>query len=140
MEKNEFVWSRRLHFREADPAGILFFGNLFSLVHDAYEEYLEHLGFPWEEWFGEKKPYIVPIRQLQAEYQKPLRPGLKTHIGLELVDVGESSYRVQFRVWQKSQQEICCQGHLVLVFADPEKGKKITIPPEIRAKLSRPRP
>ena len=123
------MWTtqRRVYFREADPAGLLFFGNVYALVHDAYEEFLMSLGIDWKSWF-EGREYIVPIRHSEADYQKPLFPGQPAHIGLEVLEVGKTSWKLGFQIWQEQPSQPNVKGHLVLVFVDPKTMQSRPVP------------
>lgn len=64
-----FRTKKTLTFREADPAGIMFFGNVFAIAHDAFEEFIVAAGYTYQEWFGQTD-YLIPIRFF-AERQNP---------------------------------------------------------------------
>lgn len=72
----------QIRFREADPAGILFFGHVFALAHDCFEGFIEETGFGWKNWFNVRGEYLVPIRHTEANY---LRPFLRAKITKSLL-------------------------------------------------------
>lgn len=39
-----FAYSRHIHFRDTDAAGVVFFANYLALCHEAYEEALAAAG------------------------------------------------------------------------------------------------
>lgn len=114
-------------FHMADPAGILFFGNAFSLFHQAFEHFVtECLEIPWNTWF-QNPEWIVPIRHAEAEYLKPLLAGEMCKISLSLTAVSSSSFTIAASFEQK---ELCCSMKVVHVFCSRATKNKISIPEE----------
>ncbi len=77
-------------FDEADSEGIVFFGNYFRLAHRALEAWLPTIGITWKEWFANSE-WGVPLRHVEAEYFKPLRPGDEFQARLWVKEIGQSS-------------------------------------------------
>ena len=40
-----YSYTTRVNFFNADGAGVLFFGNIFRIIHSAYEEFMYDAGF-----------------------------------------------------------------------------------------------
>lgn len=76
MSKPLFESKFMVAFHLADPAGILFFGNFFSVVHDHYETWAKTQleGQGWAEWFSARQ-YGYYLRHVEAEYHQPLKVG-----------------------------------------------------------------
>jgi acyl-CoA thioesterase FadM len=120
-------------FHLADPAGILFFGNVFSLAHQAYEQYIrEKLHFSWPEWF-QNSDWILPIKQTEAEFLHPLKAGFFCQIHPTIESISTSSLKFSFEFFQESMR--CCLVKSVHVFCDRHSMKKIAIPSVIRQQL-----
>ncbi|MEN0058787.1 MAG: hypothetical protein AAGB31_08125 [Bdellovibrio sp.] len=62
-----FRTKKTLTFKEADPAGIMFFGNIFGFAHDAFEEFIVAAGYSHREWF-KQKDFLIPIRHTASDY------------------------------------------------------------------------
>ncbi|HWU44058.1 MAG TPA: hypothetical protein VN132_11490, partial [Bdellovibrio sp.] len=56
-----FKTKKTLTFREADPAKIMFFGNIFGFAHDAFEQFIVEAGYTWKEYFH-NTDYAIPLR------------------------------------------------------------------------------
>ncbi|MCP4230941.1 MAG: acyl-CoA thioesterase, partial [bacterium] len=85
----EFKTSVKMY--DTDAAGILFFGNQFRLVEDAYEAYLESKGFPLVN-FLDKTSYIMPVVHAETSYRAPLRVSDKIVIKLTIAKIGTTSF------------------------------------------------
>lgn len=122
-----------LPFHLADPAGILFFGHVFSLAHEAYEHFvMNQLGYAWREWF-ENSDWIVPIKHTEADFLQPLHAGLSCEIEVLVDSLTTSSFTLVSRI---DQPEICCLVKTVHVFCSRSTKRKIPMPAEINSKLT----
>lgn len=122
-----------LRFREADPAGIMFFGNIFGLAHDCFEDFIQAAGMTWNEWFH-TKDYIVPIRHAECNYLKPFRPGQKYSVRASVAKITTSSFQMKYVF--SSGSDVCAELQMVHTFVDSKSKQKISVPPSIRKILS----
>ncbi len=121
-----------IRFRDADPAGVMFFGNVFGIAHDAYEEFIRHLGFEWNEWFAHPE-WAVPIRQSSCEYFMPMRPA-EVYVILVFVDrIGESSFTLRYAFEAKGRKH--CEVSLVHTFLNKQTRTKMPVPSDVRDRL-----
>ena len=127
-----FSFLTAVRFHQADPAGILFFGHVGALAHDAYEAFVEHLGFSWREWF-ENPEWAVPIRKTSCEYLKPMRAGEELTIVVGIEKIGESSITLNYDF--RCKGETHAEMQIVHVFLDKKARAKMPIPSVVRRKL-----
>jgi acyl-CoA thioesterase FadM len=127
-----FYAKKTLTFREADPAGIMFFGNVFAFAHDAFEEFIVAAGYAHNEWFG-KFEYIIPIRQTEANFLSPFLPGQTYQIAVSVAKLGETSFQMKY-VFSKENKThaIVTMVHAV---AHRENLTKMPVPVVIRQRL-----
>ena len=90
-----FRTKKTLTFREADPAGIMFFGNIFAFAHDAFEEFIVAAGYTYKEWFGQRD-VIIPIRHTEGDFKAPFRPGETYDITVRVASFGETSFKMGY--------------------------------------------
>ncbi len=120
-------------FHLTDSAGILFFGHVFSLAHQAYEQFiLQQVGCSWETWF-QNSTWIVPIKQADAQYMRPLLAGQECQIDLSLTTLSNSAFTLLTSFVQ--QQALACQVKTVHVFCDRLTKQKVAIPSELAHQL-----
>jgi acyl-CoA thioesterase FadM len=127
-----FVSRLKIRFSHTDAAGISFFGNVFKMAHDAYEDWLESLGFTWAEWF-DNDAWAVPIRHSACEYFRPLRPGLECEIQILIEKIGETSLQMKYVFLVAGQK--CCEVQLTHAFVSWETKTKTPIPSHVRQRL-----
>lgn len=127
-------FSLRVAFDESDSAGIVFFGNYFRLAHRALEYFLPQIGITWERWFSSKE-MGVPLRHVEADYMRPIRPGDHLQVLTQISAVGESSVEFNFE-FQLANAAPAARVRTVHVFVATEPfGKKIEIPSDIKTLL-----
>jgi acyl-CoA thioester hydrolase/1,4-dihydroxy-2-naphthoyl-CoA hydrolase len=119
-------------FHLADPAGVLFFGNAFTLVHQAFEHFVLHqLTCPWNSWF-QNPEWIVPIRHAEAQYLQPIHAGQECQIELTMSSLSHSSFTLASTIHQHG---ICCVIKTVHVFCNRKTKQKMAIPSSLLSSL-----
>jgi acyl-CoA thioester hydrolase/1,4-dihydroxy-2-naphthoyl-CoA hydrolase len=120
-------------FQMADPAGILFFGNAFSLFHLAFEHFIqERMECSWPFWF-QNPEWIVPIKHAQADYIKPIVAGSMCQIDIVIAAVTHSSFTLTSTL---QQIHLCCSIETVHIFCSRPAMQKMAIPSPLRARLN----
>lgn len=122
-------------FDEADGEGIVFFGNYFRIAHRALEAYLPQIGIPWKMWFDHES-WGAPLKHVEAEYMRPLRPGQNFTVAVRIARLGETS--VTFEMDFCSDAAVTARIKTTHVFMDRKTGTKTPIPQNIRESLARP--
>jgi acyl-CoA thioester hydrolase/1,4-dihydroxy-2-naphthoyl-CoA hydrolase len=122
----------QVRFREADPAGIGYFANVFSFAHDAFEDFIQATGFTWKEWF-QTKDYIVPIRHTECNFLRPFLPGDTYQISVTVAKLGESSFQMKYQFAQGANAH--AEVRMTHVFLDAKSKQKISVPDLVRNRL-----
>jgi acyl-CoA thioesterase FadM len=126
-----------VHFDEADPGGILFFGRVLTLAHRVFETVVVPRLVPeWDDWFR-SDAFVVPIRHAEATFSHPMRPGRRHAADVEIVSVGTTSFEVRTRFVEEGEEgdRLCAETRVAHVFADPATFVKRPIPEAIRNRL-----
>lgn len=132
--QQKFTKKIQIKFREADPAGILFFGNILSLAHDTFEEFIQNAGFTWNEWFKTDE-FIVPIRQTEAQFLSPFMPGQFYQIEVFVEKIGDSSLKMKYTFLQ--DYKVHAEVSMVHTFLNFQTKSKIRVPEKVRVKLEK---
>ncbi len=130
--KQIFRTQKTLTFKEADPAGIMFFGNIFGIAHDAFEEFIVAAGYTYTEWFGPKE-YIIPIRHTDANYFSPFFPGKTYQIDITVGKIGESSFQMKYLFSHNGKKNAVVT--MVHTVANKTTMQKMALPELIRTRL-----
>lgn len=86
-------WTAR--FAHTDMFQIVFYPELFEVIHDTADRYLESIGYPF--WrLADELGVGFPIVEANAEFRAPIRAG--DTITVELThSIGETSLRFDFQ-------------------------------------------
>jgi 1,4-dihydroxy-2-naphthoyl-CoA hydrolase len=128
-----FTHDLRIRLHDTDAAGVLFYGHLFRHAHDAYESFMEHIGFALPALIGlGPTPLLpLPIIQAQARYLRPLRHGEAVRIELRVTEVRDRSFALDYRFCD-TQGRACATASTVHCLADAQ----MTLPAELRRALT----
>lgn len=127
-----FHTKKTLTFREADPVGIMFFGNIFAFAHDAFEEFIVTAGYSYEEWFKEKN-FLIPIRHTDADFLAPFFPGQCYDIKVTVLSFGETSFKMKYLFCQKDRvHAVVTMVHAVI---SAQTMKKTALPELMKTRL-----
>ena len=122
-----------VHFDQCDPAGILFFGESFSLAHRSIEKFIETSGIGWDNWFNNELT-AFPIRNASCDYFQPVSGGTEIDISIEITDLSKSTVCFGAVAEQSGYKKFRVQS--VHTAIDKMSRTKADIPPEIFLKLS----
>ena len=138
--KKSYERSLKIHFRDADPAGIMYFANLFSFAHDTFESFIVDAGIPWNQWFQDNK-HLVPIRHAECDYLSPFFPGKTYQVLTQVESISDSTFRMRYTFFEPDsaksrEKKIHAVVKIAHTFVDPKSKKKSNIPKEFRAKIT----
>jgi len=129
-----FTYQLPISFHLTDAGGILFYSHVFTLAHQAYEQFVtQKLGYSWNDWF-QNAQWTVPLKHAEATYHSPLYVGRQCVIEVEILEVSTSSFVLVSR-FNQAQDECCAVTKTVHVFCDRIHFQKCPIPPPIRQLL-----
>ena len=121
-------------FDQSDPAGILFFGNVFPLAHRAFERMLADAGIAWADWFA-SDTWTIPITRASADFSAPLPAGRTAELEVVVADLRTSAFALS--VTFRMDGATCTRVETVHVFVDVATGEKMPIPGAFREALER---
>lgn len=127
-----FTFKTIIGLHDTDAAGRLFFANQFRLAHQAYEAFLETLGFPIGPML-KKGRLALPIVRAEADYKRPLCTGDQLEISIRPTRVGTTSFTMLCRLISSGHTV----GHVttVHVAVDVRRGGKQNLPAALRKAL-----
>ncbi len=129
-----FQYKRRINFCDCDPAGILFYGRIYQLCHEAYEVMIE--SFNLEESYWENENFIVPIIHSEAKYRKPLLSGEIVEIEITVTNLKDSSFELTY-LCKNSKEEVTNNVRTVHVFVNKSDWQKIKITDQVKKGLQK---
>jgi acyl-CoA thioester hydrolase/1,4-dihydroxy-2-naphthoyl-CoA hydrolase len=123
----------KVKFRDGDPAQIMYFGNLFSFAHDAFEEFIVAAGYAWSEWFR-GGDLMIPIRHAESNFLAPFTVGQTYDIAVTVAQIRDTSFQMKY-VFTKDGRK---HAELTMVHAilDAKKMSKAELPAQMRERLT----
>lgn len=122
----------KVNFYDCDPAGILFYANLFKFAHKSYEAIIE--SFKLREEYFDNNNFVVPIIHTQGNYFIPMKPGDEIEVSVYVSQIRNSSFELTYN-FTKGDSNTCAQVNTVHVFVDKVSFEKINVPAEILENL-----
>jgi 1,4-dihydroxy-2-naphthoyl-CoA hydrolase len=123
----------RVRFHDTDPAGIVFFANIFVYCHDAFEEMLRAVGMPLDELIRAKEQ-ILPLGHAEADFRKPFRHGVLVTVRVVVGKLSERSVRIDYEL-RDDAGELLATCSTVHIAVDPATGRSTGLSPRLRAAL-----
>lgn len=111
-------------FRQADPAAVVYFAELFDLAHQCLESFIVDLGLSWKTWFL-NEDWAAPIRSCTANFTHPIFPGSPVKVSIKGISRGETHLTFRFHF---EQTKPCAEIDLTVTFVDRKTGAKEKVP------------
>lgn len=127
-----YTYRTKIRLHETDAAGLLFFSNQFSIIHDAYECVLEKIGFSFAQLIRKHK-FFLPIVHAESDYKAPLFVGDHVDIQVVVESVGTTSFIFVYKLICKGK--VVGTARTVHVTINNKTHKKIPLPPLMRKRI-----
>lgn len=99
-----FEYNTKVSFYNCDPAGIIFFGEVFKFAHSAYELFLNTI-VPEINYFNHPE-LVLPIIKTSAQYLNPLKFGDEIKITVSVTRLLEKSFELTYNIYNKNN-DLC---------------------------------
>jgi 1,4-dihydroxy-2-naphthoyl-CoA hydrolase len=127
-----FTYKTKIRLHDTDAAGIIFFANQFTIIHDAYEELMEKFGWSFKAMLKETN-YFLPIVHAESDFKTPVFVSDKITIGIKVGHVGKTSFSFDYTL--KRGKTLVGTAKTVHVAINQKTSKKIPLPPVLRKVL-----
>ena len=127
----------RAYWADCDPAGLVYFGNVFRFIGQAEEELYVRALKNREQLF-EALGIWMPRVEAHANFLSPIRSGRAIRIRLDPQFKGDKTVRLEFEVLDEETETRFATGYITVVCVDRVTFTSRPIPEEIRQVLSGP--
>lgn len=129
-----FEFPARVQLHDVDAAGVMFFAHYYRHAHDAYEAFMQAIGFPLPELIASGA--LLPLVRSEADHRQPARHGDALTIALGVLRIGDSSFTLEYRFVDHHQRQL---AHLrtTHVMLDPVAQRPQGLPEPLRRQLTR---
>ena len=128
-----FEYQTTIQLHNTDAAGIMFFANYFKLAHDAYEAFLESIGFSIRDML-DKLDFLLVIVHAEADFKVPYCLGEEINIKIHLKKISNSSVVFRYDFFN-SNQEKTGYAKTVHVSINKKTNQKQNLPESLRLSL-----
>ncbi|MBK1990427.1 acyl-CoA thioesterase [Sphaerospermopsis aphanizomenoides BCCUSP55] len=92
-----FTYQRTVRFADTDAAGVVYFANILSMCHEAYEESLGHSGINIQAFFT-RPSLAFPIVHANVDFLRPMYCGDKLMISLIPQKIGMDKFEISYEI------------------------------------------
>lgn len=125
-----FMYTRRIHLKDTDMTGVIFFSHLFTIAGEAFESFLFE-----KEVFIEKKQFFLPVVHAEADYEAPIKMGDLLSIELNLEKMGTSSFTLESKILNQRKEKVA-MTKIVHVVIERASWTSMPIPKDLSLLLS----
>ncbi len=126
-----FTIKSKIYFYDCDPAGIMFFANVYRLAHSAYETFMKNLNT--ERNFFYDNDLVLPIFHSEADYFIPLKTDDEIEIQVNVSQLRNSSFELSYNI--NIDDKIAAQVKTVHVCVKKDGFTKTELPEVLTKKL-----
>ena len=99
-----FSHNRTVRFQDTDAAGVVYFANVLSICHEAYEASLAASGINLKSFFNNPTA-AIPIIHASVDFLRPMFCGDKLLIHLTPQQLGENKFEIAYQIVEASSSE-----------------------------------
>ncbi len=123
-----FTYNRTIRFQDTDAAGVVYFANVLTICHEAYEAALESLGIDIKQFFT--NPSIAfPIVHADVDFMRPMYCGDKIFVSLTPLRIRVEQFEIDYQIY--INDKLVAKAMTRHVCIDAASRKKIGLSAEI---------
>jgi 4-hydroxybenzoyl-CoA thioesterase len=128
-----FSIDRKIRFSHCDPAGIVYFPNLFDMINSAVEDWFgDVIGLSFQAMHLEQR-IGFPIVDTRCQFVRPCHLGDVLVVELAIARLGRSSIEFTIRGRVGDEEKFRADHKVALVSLDTFRS--MAIPEELRVKM-----
>lgn len=124
----------RINFFDTDPGGVLFFGNLFKIIHSAYEQMME--SFNLSRHYFNDPDFAIPIIHTEADYYHPMRTGDLVDVAIKVNQLRSSSFELSYEILAPNET-IMAEAKTVHLFVKKDGFEKTELLEDLKNHLEK---
>lgn len=126
-----FIYARTVRFQDTDAAGVVYFANVLSMCHEAYEASLAASGVDLKQFFG-RGAIAIPIVHASVDFRQPMFCGEQHLIHLTPTQLSPSKFSIQYGIFAKDlSTQQACQAATIHIAIQAHKRTRAPLPAEI---------
>ena len=122
----------RVRFGDADPAGLVYYPNIFHYFHIALEEFFAaHCGIAYDKLMTDER-IGFPTVNAQTEFFAPLVYGDDVEVEIYVSKMGRSSATFEYELKRLNDGLLCARSTQIQVCMNLDTRRAVTIPDKYR--------
>ncbi|MEM9976344.1 MAG: acyl-CoA thioesterase [Cyanobacteria bacterium P01_D01_bin.2] len=101
-----FTYHRIIRFHETDAAGVVYFANILTLCHEAYEASLAASGVNMRAFFSGSASLAVPVVHAKVDFRRPVHCGDQVAIALTPLPVDTTTFEISYCLRNTEQKTV----------------------------------
>lgn len=131
-----FVYARTVRFSDTDAAGVVYFANVLSMCHEAYEASLAEVGINLKAFFTQ--PAIaIPIVHAEVDFFRPMFCGDALQIHVHPQALAETEFAINYQLFVAGGDRALSQASTKHVCIDPLQRIRQPLPEQVQQWLKR---
>lgn len=125
-----FIFTRTVRFQDTDAAGVVYFANILSICHEAWEESLAASGIELQLFFR-NQTFATPIIHTSSDFFRPLYCGDRLTIHLTPQQLSSDTFEVNYQVFNPAEK-LVAQVTIKHICINSVSRKRQELPTEIK--------
>lgn len=135
MYQYPFTYHRVVRFQDTDAAGVVYFANVLSICHEAYEAWLAAIGINLKEFFSGQS-FAIPIVHAEIDFLQPMFCGETYAINLTPTLLNDSQFRdnkfqLSYAILLSENNTHISRATTLHVCIDPQTRTRTFLPSEL---------
>jgi 1,4-dihydroxy-2-naphthoyl-CoA hydrolase len=122
-----FRYDYTVQFRDTDAAGVVYFANIISICHVAYEASLIESGVDLKS-FVNNSEFAVPITHTSADFFRPLFCGDRVTIELTPHSIDSCKFEIKYQILTSEDRQKVATAITKHVVISPTTRKRQDLP------------
>lgn len=122
-----FTYQRTVRFHDTDAAGVVYFANILSMCHEAYEASLAATGITLRTFLS-GRPLALPIVHAEADFSQPLFCGESYLIQVQPHRLGSDKFEVHYTIQTTASSPSLSRAKTVHLCIQPDTRTRSPLP------------
>lgn len=128
-----FTYQRPVYFKDTDAGGVVYFAQLLSICHEAYEAALRSTGFDLRHFFGTAE-VAVPIIHAEIDFFQPVYCGDILLVKFTAKVLNTGVFQLDYRLFREATSDLPLTAKALTKHSciTRSQRQKCPIPPNLR--------
>ena len=129
------IYERKIRFSDCDAQGIVFNPNYLVYWDDAFTDYIEAIGLPWDDMVANGDDVL--LARAEIDYRSSARIGQSVQTRPWVMKIGNSSITFGYQTVNAETGQVLVEGRQIQVIVDHATRRPKRVPDYIRELIAR---